>query len=448
MVANEQRRRSSRGVPGQLAVVAGVASALFAATARVVFGHLSDEKADSRIVNVAGRQRMLAQRMAREALAFSTGDQPSLQRLRDALEEFERTLTALLDGDEYRGLPPSAAESRERLVDVRHQWNVMAEAIDALAASKHDAGFPDLVGSVVRQADRLTAASDDVVATFDTAFASRVGRLRAHMTLIGVTGALLLAGTYVGLLADARRRTARAEAEVERKEAALQGLAEERRDLVRRLLHVSDDERRRVAADIHDGPTQQLVGAAMLLEAATASGDPAAVAENVALVQTYLDSAINETRRIIADLRPPQLEDLGVAQAVEQSLAPVARDFDVDLIVDGSGMACRPDRRIELNLYRVAHEAAMNAIRHSGAREVRVVLREVHGKPSRVALVVSDAGCGFRPEDVQVTSGHRPLGLLGMRERVELLGGELSIESMPGQGTTVRALIPLEKSLG
>jgi len=408
-----------------------------------VFQHLRAEEADSRVVNLAGRQRMLAQGMAREALASAAGDRGAIERLHGLAEEFDRTLAGLLDGDPRRGLPPSAAAARERLVAVRQDWPGMARAIAAMDDTAADrAAGARRAAAVAFHADRLTAASDEAVSAFDAAFATRVRRLRTRMMLLGVGGAALLAGTYAALLADATRRTARAEAEVARKEAALQDLAEERRDLVRRLLSASEDERRRVATDIHDGPTQQLLGAAMLLEATIASGGAGPGLANMTTAQTYLEAAIEETRRIIADLRPPQLDDLGVTEALRRQLLPIAREFDVSMSFDTSGLRQRPAPRTEVVLYRVAHEAAINAIRHSGASRVCISVCDAEGAPPGIELAVTDEGSGFELAAVLASVGHRPFGLLGMRERVELLGGRFSVDSRLGEGTTVRAWIP------
>jgi len=423
--------------------VAGITTALYAVTARVVFGHLAEEEADGHVVNVAGRQRMLAQRMAREALTFAAGDEQALARLEEAASEFRTSLASLLHGDADRGLPAAASEARMHLGTIERDWASMARAIALLGASGSDQRTVDEHASaVVGRADDLTTSSDRAVAAFDLAFATRVRRLRGRMTLLGLGGAAVLGATYVTLLADATRRTARAEAEVARKEAALQELAAERQELVRRLLSASEDERRRVAGDIHDGPTQQLIGAAMLLEAiAQDAQDIGGPPPQLATAQAYLESAVEETRRIIRDLRPPLLDDVGVAEALARSLTPIARDFDVELRIDATRLLVRPSARTEVALYRVAHEAATNAIRHSGASAVEIKLA-TSASSDAVELRVRDEGSGFEPARVLAETGRRPFGLLGMRERVELLGGDFQLETHPGSGTTIRASIP------
>lgn len=424
----------------QLAVVVGVSSALFLATARIVFGHLADERADGHVVNVAGRQRMLTQRMAREALAIAVGDETARARLRLAADEFAHALVDLVDGAPGRGLPESSAVARERLRAVQLRWPAFAAAVATVQDSPVEAPvFTEALGYIVQHVDGLLTDTDRVVAHFDEAFSGKVRRLRARMTILGIGGAGILGATYFVLLTGARRRAERAEADVRRKEHELAELAEERRGLVQRLLSASEDERRRVAADIHDGPTQQLTGAAMLLEAAIQDDGVGAGSPRVATALGYLEAALDETRRIISDLRPPLLDDLGVAEALNRSLRATAQDFGAELIVEAGALAQRPSMRTELTLYRVAHEAVINALKHASSDSVRV---EMVPQAGGVLLVVSDHGIGFDPASAAARPGHRALGLLGMRERVELLGGRFAIESKPGDGTRVIAWVP------
>lgn len=430
----------------QLAVAVGVSSALFLATTRVVMRHLADEEADGHLVNVAGRQRMLTQRMAREALAVAAGDESARARLRSAAGEFERGLVDLIEGAPGRGLPESQAVARERLRTVEARWPEFAGAVARVGRDTiGSASFAEGLHYVLQHADGLLHDTESVVAHFDDAFSNKVQRLRRRMTALGIAGAGVLGVTYVGLLAGARRRAERAESDVRRKERELEERAEERRDLVRRLLSASEDERRRVAAEIHDGPTQQLTGAAMLLEAALQDGKAGALSPRVVTALDYLNTALDETRRIITDLRPPLLDDLGVVEALQRALRSPANDFGVAVSFEAASVAQRAPAEVELALYRVAHEAVMNALRYAGAPSVQVRLSHA---ADGVTLVVTDRGKGFDLASVGATPGRRALGLLGMRERVDLLGGRFNIVTAPGAGTTVTAWIPARRAGG
>lgn len=428
------------GLQGHLVAITAVAGAWFVATSRVVFGHLRDEEAASRVVNVAGRQRMLTQRMARYALALEQ-DEHACARLAEAATEFGCALEALRSGAPERGIPVPSGAARDHLAMVSRRWPAFVEAAATLCRnSATSAEITSARAYISVEADRLMVDADEVVARFDEQFAWRTRRLHRRMTAVGVAGGIALAGAYVALSATTRRRAERAEHEVALREHELEDRAEERRDLLRRLLAVSEDERRRIAADLHDGLTQELTGAAMLLESALQDGEAGGLAR-VATAHAYLNDAIEETRRIIADLRPPLLDDLGIAEALNRALRPAADDFGVEVVIDAA-LAARPDPRDALTLYRVAHEAVMNALRHSGADRVEVALSQQDG---RFLLEVRDRGAGFDAASVaNARAGYRPLGLLGMRERVEMAGGDLEVESAPGRGTVVRARIPAE----
>ncbi len=435
--------RAATSVQRQLAVVVGVSSIWFLLTARTVWQFLVAAGADGRLVNVAGRQRMLTQRIAREALASTLGAADAPDRLGRAADEFDAGLHDLAHGSVTRGLPPAPVGARDRLDAVAARWPSVANGAGVLRTGTASATEQDdALREILAHADELLRETDQVVAYFDEEYSRKVRQLRQRLSVIGVGGALVLAATYLVLLAGARHRAERAEAVVRLKEHELQELAEERQALVRRLMHVTEEERRRVAFDMHDGPAQQLAGAAMLLEAAV--HDAPGAEDRLRRVETarsYLDSALEETRRIIADLRPPLLDDLGVAEALHRALESAAREAGVTLQIQSSldSMPVRTPQDVEVALYRVAHEAVTNALKHSGARSVTVILAPCDGG---VVLQVRDSGRGFDPTASAEGDGHRPLGLPGMRERVEALGGRFNIETGPGSGVIIEARLP------
>jgi two-component system, NarL family, sensor histidine kinase UhpB len=218
--------------------------------------------------------------------------------------------------------------------------------------------------------------------------------------------------------------------------------SDERRGLVRQLLRTAEDERRQVAYEIHDGPAQQLTAASMYLETFQqefASGRGEAARARLDSGIEYLHASLVETRRIMANLRPALLDDLGLEAALRSSLEHQL-DGKVKLRMERVGEQTALDATVEAILFRVGQEAAGNAAKHSGASEVHVRLD--YQDPHWVQLTVDDRGRGFRPADVRPRVEGRQLGLVGMRERVELVMGTFEIISEEGQGTTVRTLVP------
>lgn len=210
------------------------------------------------------------------------------------------------------------------------------------------------------------------------------------------------------------------------------------RALTARLQTVREDERTRVAREIHDELGQALT--AIKLEFTALLGDlPAAegpVSQRSQSILTLLDEAIQSIRRIATELRPGILDDIGLVAAVEWA----AEEFQAR-----SGIKCslaRPDADIGLDtesataLFRIVQETLTNIARHANASEVNIRLTDERGQ---LTLEVRDNGRGISEDQL---SGSRSLGILGMRERVLLIGGELTISGSPGQGTTVRVRIP------
>ena len=211
-----------------------------------------------------------------------------------------------------------------------------------------------------------------------------------------------------------------------------------RRELLRHTVRAQEEERARIARELHDETAQTLTAFSLEL-AALRNGIPRRSA-SAPTVERLLDLSRQVSQsmyRIMTGLRPLQLDELGVAQAIR---ALINRDYaskGFTFSVDVTGAPRRLDPSVETVLFRVAQEALTNVARHSGVREGRV---EICFESSQVNLCVSDAGRGFDP--AEPFHAPRGWGLEGMRDRVESLGGTLQIESAPGRGTRMEARIP------
>lgn len=220
--------------------------------------------------------------------------------------------------------------------------------------------------------------------------------------------------------------------EVERIERAflrmLRRLEAERRRAGSAALRAQEEERARVARDLHDEVNQSLTGLLLRLEAVREAAPPELEPE-LDETRALANEAMQELLALARQLRPTALDDLGLAAAVAGQVEQLERSGPTArLSVEGDFSDLDDD--VQLVVYRVAQEALVNAARHSGADRIDVtLLRAGEG----VELSVADDGRGFAFEQSE-----RGLGIGGMRERALLVGGELTIESRPGQGTTVR----------
>jgi two-component system sensor histidine kinase UhpB len=226
--------------------------------------------------------------------------------------------------------------------------------------------------------------------------------------------------------------------EVERIELAflrmMRRLEAERRRAGSAALQAQEEERTRVARDLHDEVNQSLTGLLLRLEAAREQAPPELEAE-LAETKALANQAMRELLSLARQLRPTALDDLGLKAAIAGQVEQLARgEIEAEFAADGDFSGLDDDS--QLVVYRVAQEALSNAARHSGAGHVAVELRRSQGDGD-VELKVSDDGRGFAFDESE-----GGLGIGGMRERALLIGGELTIESRPGHGTTVRLAVP------
>jgi PAS domain S-box-containing protein len=227
--------------------------------------------------------------------------------------------------------------------------------------------------------------------------------------------------------------------------AALESLETEmgrRRELARRLMTVSEVERWRVSRDLHDTVGQTLTGLALAVAAATAESLPTAVAEKLGHVQRLAGNLGRELHEVAFRLRPIVLDDLGLEPAI-RALVDAVRHAGLAVEFQPTVGDGRFPTDVETALYRTVQEALTNVSRHARASRASVVLRR---RGTEAVVVVEDDGAGFDLETVRTPAPGRRggMGLIGMRERVAVLGGMVEIESEPGRGTTVIARIPLD----
>jgi signal transduction histidine kinase len=222
---------------------------------------------------------------------------------------------------------------------------------------------------------------------------------------------------------------------------ALREAQADRAKLLDRTISRGEEERVRIAAELHDGPVQRLAALGYLLERSarlTRRGDGGGLAL-VDEALTELSGEVNGLRRLMADLRPPVLDESGLENALRDHLATVFRQTSVTFELVGGLGAARLSADTETVLYRVAQEALLNAARHASATNVRV---RIERAGASVVLSIDDDGVAFTHEQARARLRDGHFGLVGMRERIELGGGSWQLDSSPGRGTRITATLP------
>lgn len=216
--------------------------------------------------------------------------------------------------------------------------------------------------------------------------------------------------------------------------------AKQKQDFGLRIIEAQEDERKRLSREIHDGPAQMLANVMMRSELIDRiyreRGSDEALKE-IREFRKMVRSALYEVRRIIYDLRPMALDDLGLVPTLKKYLSTIEEYNGLTKITFISlGQENRLPSRFEVALFRLVQESVQNALKHAGAKEIQV---KIEIAKNRVMLVIKDNGKGF---DVNKKKDHS-FGLLGMKERVELLEGEITIDSKQGAGTVIMIQVPL-----
>ncbi len=219
----------------------------------------------------------------------------------------------------------------------------------------------------------------------------------------------------------------------------LERLEAERRRVSSIALHAQEEERARVARDLHDEVNQSLTGLLLRLEAVRVRA-PVGLAAELAETKSLANRAMTELLTLARALRPAALDDLGLRAALSALVEELGEQSEITTSFEGTGDPTGVPMDVQLVTYRVAQEALSNAAQHSEASRIRVRLdQDAEG----IELGVSDDGRGFSFD--QAATG---LGLGGMRVRALLVGGELLVESRPDEGTRIRLRVPIREDDG
>lgn len=212
------------------------------------------------------------------------------------------------------------------------------------------------------------------------------------------------------------------------------------RQLTRNVIEAQEAERKRISRDLHDGIGQALFSIMVGLKVVNQLDLDPAMREHLDEVQKLTAKTLDEVKNMSVQLRPSALDDLGLVPAVRSYAKGYQHTFGIRAQVEVQGKGRRYRSEVETAVYRIYQEAMINVAKYAQTEEVIVRL---HDTGDLLELIVEDRGVGFDPENIQVQG--TGLGLFGMRERADLIGGKVDLISVPGKGTTVRVTVPVQE---
>jgi len=220
-----------------------------------------------------------------------------------------------------------------------------------------------------------------------------------------------------------------------------QQMQEELRHLSRQLLFVQEEERRKISRELHDVIAQTLTSINVRLAGlkAESASSTTELHKQITSTQRLVEKSVDIVHRFARELRPALLDDLGLIPALQAFLKGFMADTGIRTSLKVFSAIEEADGTLRTMLYRVAQEALTNVARHAKASQVEVCIESLDGT---ICMVIADNGQGFEVNGKLGAKKHDRLGLLGMRERVEMLGGTFRVDSAPGHATSVRVEIP------
>jgi signal transduction histidine kinase len=224
-------------------------------------------------------------------------------------------------------------------------------------------------------------------------------------------------------------------------------MQEELRHLSRRLLSAQEEERKRISRELHDVVAQALTGINVRLAmlGTQTAADAADLQTKIASTQQIVQKSVDIVHRFARDLRPTVLDDLGLIPALESYLRIFREDTGIDVELSAFPGVERLDGGAKTALYRIVQEALSNVVRHAKASRVTVSIAD---RKRGICMDILDNGKGFQIDEIAAAKSGMHLGLLGMRERVEMVGGTFRLKSTPGKQTAIRVEIPYQPAPG
>jgi PAS domain S-box-containing protein len=350
----------------------------------------------------------------------------------DVTEKRQAEIELKENEEKYRTLVEQAVDAIALYNDLGKILDVNTGAVDLLGYSKDELMEMYLPDILTKEEIKMKPVRYDILEKGDSTIKERVMRKKdGTFVQTEVRSQQLPDGRFLSVIRDLSQRI-KAEKDLDESYKAI-------RKLTSHIQNVREEERTNIAREIHDELGQQLT--VMKMDVSWINKklvtDDEIIKEKVKGMLTMLDETVKSVRRISSELRPSLLDDLGLTAAMEWQLFEIKKRSGIKINFNAPEKEMKLPDLIKTGLFRIFQESLTNVIRHAGAKSVKVNLEQ---KDHQLTLSIEDDGKGF---DKGKIADKRTLGILGMKERTSMIGGTYEINSIPGKGTVVEVIIPM-----
>ena len=439
-------------------------AALAAIALLVISGELLMQQAldrqtnDSRVVNIAGRQRMLSQKLSKEAMLIHQAKIPSqrkahLRKFSNTLELWQRASQGLLHGNKEMGLPGKNSVKVSQMFDaVKGPFESMGKAASDILRTRGQKPIGRAVGIILQKEPLFLEGMNQIVFQYDQEAKSRVQMSKRieWFLLWSALFVLLLEGFF--LFRPAVRKLSRTLIHLKKERARAERLAgqlqiqnQKLKQAFTEIVEISEQERRRIAQDLHDQVSQEISGISCMVKALQKKMEARSIEGFTDLtdVSQLITETLAHTRDIARGLYPITIDGDGLRDKLKDLLANIEKMFQIHCRLTVPEHALPVQQHYATHLYCIIQEAIHNAVRHGKAKSIHVKVNE-QGSLIRVSIADDGTGFPFRQE------GEQGLGLRIMKYRSELIRGQLNFSKNELGGVTVICEIPrsLQNEIG
>lgn len=393
---------------------------------------------DSRVVNIAGRQRMLSQKLAKEAMKLQGGQEGDSETLKETLQLWQMSYDGLLRGNASIGLPGKNSETVLQMFrDIEKPFHEIADAASRIVETSPQntiserAVTAEAVNRMLVHEPLFLLGMNQIVFQYDKEAKSRVKhskQIEQLLTWIALF-VLLLEGFFV--FRPAVRKLSNTLVHLKKERERTERLNEKLNQALKEILDISEQERRRIAQDLHDRLGQEISGMACLTKVLQKKLESRQAPESLDMLEVnqLMTQALSHSREIARGLYPIAIDGDGLVDKLKDLAASTEKIFRVQCRLTSPNRLSPVRQKQATHLYCIIQEAIRNSIRHGKAKCIRV---SVYEKENSIGVSVSDDGVGFPPD--QSAQG---LGIRIMKYRSELIQGRLSFSKSESGGAAV-----------